>query len=64
MICDRRILARVKGQMFRTAVRPAMMYGLETVALTKTQETEIEGAQLKMLRLSLGVSDKPGLNKE
>ena len=29
-----------------------MLYGLETVALTKRQEAEIEVAELKMLRFS------------
>ena len=38
------------------AVRPAMLYGLETVALTKRQEAEMEVAELKMLRFSLGVT--------
>ena len=30
-------------------MRPAMLYGLETVALTKIQEAEMEVAELKML---------------
>ena len=30
-----------------------MVYGLETVALTKIQEAEIEVAELKMLRFPL-----------
>ena len=44
MICDRRVPVRVKGKAYRVAVRPAMLYGLETVALTKRQEAEIEVA--------------------
>ena len=56
VICDRRVPARVKGKVYRVAVRPAMLYGLETVALTKRQETEMEVAELKMLRFSLGVT--------
>ena len=35
VICDRRVPARVKGKVCKVAVRPAMLYGLETVALTK-----------------------------
>ena len=57
VICDRRVSAsRVKGKVYRVAVRPAMLYGLETVALTKRQEAEMEVAELKMLRFSLGVT--------
>ena len=41
---------------YKVAVRPAMLYGLETVALTKRQEAEMEVAELKMLWFSLGVT--------
>ena len=54
-VCDRRVPARVKGKVYKVAVRPAMLYGLETVALTKRQEAEMEVAELKMLRFALGV---------
>ena len=43
----------MKGKVGRVAVRPAMLYGLETVALTKSQEAEMEVADLKMLGFSL-----------
>ena len=33
-----------------------MLYGLETVTLKKRQEAEMEVAELKMLRFSLGVT--------
>ncbi|KAI5617633.1 hypothetical protein C0J50_22801 [Silurus asotus] len=56
VICDRRVSVRVKGKVYRTVVRPAMLYGLETVALSKRQEVELEVAELKMLRFSLGVT--------
>ncbi|KAF7702399.1 hypothetical protein HF521_001682 [Silurus meridionalis] len=55
VICDRRVSVRVKGKVYRTVVRPVMLYGLETVALSKRQEVELEVAELKMLRFSLGV---------
>ena len=61
VICDRRVPARVKGKVYRVAVRPAMLYGLETVSLTKRQEAEMEVAELKMLRFSLGVT-KSGMS--
>ena len=35
VICDGRLPARVKGKMYSSVVRPAMVYGLETVAVTK-----------------------------
>ena len=56
VLCDKRIPAKVKGKVYKTVVRPSMMYGLETVPLTKRQEAELEVAELKMLRFSLGVT--------
>lgn len=46
VICDRRITARVKGKVYKMAVRPVMMYGLETVAVTKRQEAELEVVEI------------------
>ncbi|KAK3561951.1 hypothetical protein QTP86_019083 [Hemibagrus guttatus] len=45
-----KISARIKGKVYRTVVRPAMLYGLETVSLRKRQESELEVAELKILR--------------
>ena len=44
VICDRRLPARVKGKVYNSMVRPAMVYGLETVAVTKKQVEELEVA--------------------
>ena len=64
VICDRRVSDRVKGKVYKVAVRPAMLYGLETVALTKRQEAEMEVAELKMLRFSLGVTRMDKIRNE
>ncbi|KAK3509768.1 hypothetical protein QTP70_009101 [Hemibagrus guttatus] len=56
VLCDQKISARIKGKVYRTVVRPAMLYGLETVSLRKRQESELEVAELQMLRFSLGVT--------
>ncbi|KAK3548808.1 hypothetical protein QTP70_020691 [Hemibagrus guttatus] len=42
VLCDRKISARIKGKVYRTVVRAAMLYGLETVSLRKRQESELE----------------------
>ncbi|KAK3536410.1 hypothetical protein QTP86_008878 [Hemibagrus guttatus] len=47
---NEKISARIKGKVYRTVVRLAMLYGLETVSLRKRQESELEVAELKMLR--------------
>ncbi|KAK3570848.1 hypothetical protein QTP86_028265 [Hemibagrus guttatus] len=42
VLCERKISARIKGKVYRTVVRAAMLYGLETVSLRKRQESELE----------------------
>ncbi|KAK3512225.1 hypothetical protein QTP70_001100 [Hemibagrus guttatus] len=44
VLCDQKISARIKGKVYRTVVRPAMLYGLETVSLRKRQESELENS--------------------
>ena len=55
---------KVKGKVHKTVVRPATLYGLETAALTKKQEAELEVVELKMLRFSLGVTRINKIKKE
>ncbi|KAK3574515.1 hypothetical protein QTP86_008562 [Hemibagrus guttatus] len=63
VLCDQKISARIKGKVYRTVVRPAMLYGLETVSLRKRQESELEVAELKMLSTLNFIPDqsRPGL---
>ncbi|KAK3507927.1 hypothetical protein QTP70_003822 [Hemibagrus guttatus] len=64
VLCDRKISAGIKGKVYRTVVRAAMLYGLETVSLRKRQESELEVAELKMLRFSLGVTSLDRIRNE
>ena len=54
VLCDRNVPTKVKGRMYKTMVRPAMMYGMEAKAVTGGQERKMEVAEMKMLRFSLG----------
>ncbi|MCJ8731973.1 hypothetical protein PDJAM_G00205620 [Pangasius djambal] len=49
VLCDRKISARIKGKVYKTVVRPAMLYGLEKVSLRKRQESELEVADVEVL---------------
>ena len=64
VICDRRLPARAKGKMYSSVVRPTMVYGLETVAVTKKQVEEIEVAEMKMLKFAMGVTRKDKIRNE
>ena len=68
VMCDRRLPAKVKGKVYSSAVRPAMVYGVETVAVTKKQVEEMEVAyifiSMKMLRFAIGVTKKDKIRNE
>ena len=55
---NRKLSARVKGKMYKSVVRPAMLNGMETVAVTERQVGKMEVAELKMVRWALGVTRK------
>ena len=64
VLCDRKLSARVKGKMYKSVVRPAMLYGMETVAVTERQVAKMEVAELKMVRWALGVTRKDKIRNE
>ena len=54
----------MKGRVFKAVVRPERMYGLETTALTQKKMREIEMAELKLQRFSLGVTRMDQMRKD
>ena len=64
VICDRRLPARVKEKVYSLVLRLAMVYGIETVTVTKKQVKEIEVAEMKMLRFAMGVTRKDKIRNE
>ena len=64
VLCDRKLSAKVKGKIYKSVVRPAMLYGMETVAVTERQMGKMEIAELKMVRWALGVTRKDKIRNE
>ena len=64
VICDRRLPARVKGKVYSSVVKPTIVYGLETVAVTKKQVEKMEVAEMKMLRFAMGVTREDKIRNE
>ena len=60
-ICDRRLPARVKGKLYSSVVRTAMVYGLETLAVTKTTSGSRRD---ELLRFAVGVTRKDKIRNE
>ena len=48
--CDIKVPDKVEGRMHRTMMRPAMLYGIVAVTVTKGKEEKMQEAEIKMLR--------------
>ena len=64
VIYNRTLTARVNEKEYSLVVRPAIVYGLETVAVTKKQVEEMEVAEMKILKFSMGVTRKDEIKNE
>ena len=56
VLCDRRMPVAVKGKVYRTVVRPVLIYGSETWALKRREEERLERTEMRMLRWILGLT--------
>ena len=59
VLCDRRMPAKLKGRVYKTVTRPAIIYGAGIWATTKKQEKRIEINETRMLRWIAGCHAKP-----
>ena len=50
VLCDRRMQVKLKGKVYKTVVRPALLYGAVTWATTRGQEARLEVNEMRMLR--------------
>ena len=55
---------KIKVKVYRTVVRPELMYGAETWALKKAQENKLEVAEMRMLRWMCGVTKLEKIRNE
>ena len=56
VLCDRRMPVKLKGKVYKTVIRPAMMYGTEATPIKKVNEKRMNVAEKKMLRWMSGVT--------
>ena len=64
ILCDRRISLKVKGKVYKTDVRPEMMYGAETCSVKKAQEKKMDVAEMMMFRWISGVTKLDRIRNE
>ena len=62
--CDRRMPVKLKGKVYETVVRPALLYGAETWATTRGQEAQLEVNEMRMLRWMCGVTRRDSIRNE
>ena len=55
---------KVTEKVYKTDVRPAMMYGAETWAVKKAQEKKLDVAEMRMLRWMSGVTKLDRIRNE
>jgi hypothetical protein len=53
ILCDKRVPQKLKGKFYRTAIRPAMLYGAECWP-TKTHVQQLSVMEMRMLRWIFG----------
>ncbi|KAL5168862.1 DnaJ subfamily C member 7 [Glycine soja] len=54
VLCDAKVSIKLKGKFYRTAVRPAILYGTECWAIKSQHETKVGVAEMRMLRWMCG----------
>ena len=64
VLCNRKLSTKIMGKMYKSVVRPAMLYIIETVAVTERHMGKMEVAELKMVRWALGVTRKDKIRNE
>ena len=61
---DKKVPVKLKSKLYKTVVRPAMVYRSECWALPKQEEQRLHTTEMKMLRWSQGKSRKDRLKNE
>ena len=64
VIYDKKVPVKLKRKLYKTVVRPAMVYGSEYWALRKQEEQRLHTTEMKMLRWSQGKTRKDRIKNE
>jgi hypothetical protein len=64
VLCDKNISMKVKGKIHKTVVWPAMMYSMETVGATIRQVGKLRVAEMRMLRMEMGITKMDKVRNE
>ena len=54
VMCDRNIPTKLNDKVYKTAIKPAMVYGAECWAVRKKEERKLHTTEMRMLRWARG----------
>ena len=55
LLLNKSVPLKIRGTIYRTCLRPVMLYGSETSAMTKTNQAVLEVTEMRLLRWMCGV---------
>lgn len=61
ILCDKKFMPKLKGRLYTTVIRPALLYGSECWTSYKEYNDKLTATEMKMLRMSAGVTLKDKL---
>ena len=64
VIYDKKVPVKLTSKLYKTVVRPAMVYGSECWALSKQEEQRLHTTEMKMLRWSQGKTRRDRIKNE
>ncbi|KAL5176375.1 LINE-1 retrotransposable element ORF2 protein [Glycine soja] len=64
VLCDAKVPIKLKGKFYRTAVRPAILYGTECWAAKSQHENKVGVAEMRMLRWMCGKTRQDKIRNE
>jgi len=56
VFCDKKMPPKLKGKLYTSVVRPALTYGSQTWTMQKKYESKMTATEMKMLRMTAGVT--------
>ncbi|RZB67484.1 putative leucine-rich repeat receptor-like protein kinase isoform B [Glycine soja] len=64
VLCDAKVPIKLKGKFYRTAVRPAILYGTECWTVKSQHENKVGVAEMRMLRWMCGKTRQDKIRNE
>ncbi|KAG2558272.1 hypothetical protein PVAP13_8NG180401 [Panicum virgatum] len=64
ILCDKRVPQKLKGKFYRTAIRPAMLYGAECWPTKRRHVQQLSVAEMRMLRWFCGHTRRDRIRNE